>query len=62
MNIELFLFSFAEVAKQFQVRKLNIRRKYLWSNFGLIEEFMDLFRILSCKYANDADFEFQRCL
>ena len=46
--MEMFLFSFAEVAKQFQVRNLYKRRKStknLWSNFGLIEEIMDLSRI-----------------
>ena len=55
----MFLFSFAEVAKQFQVRNLYKRRKStknLWWNFDLIEEIMDLSHIL----ANDADF--QRCL
>ena len=41
--------SFAEVGKHFHVRNLYKTRKStknLWSNFGLIEEIMDLSRIL----------------
>ena len=49
MNLKLFLFSFAELAEQFQVHDLYKIRKSTknWSsNFGLIKEIKDLSHII----------------